>query len=275
MTSPINRKSSEWCYENTAGLLADQFNNSWIWIIEPSSMHDHIFSRYDNFVHGNLLGAPESFDNHGALQHLKELLKAGVDLVNHHLEGQEHEQVARLDNDDEVSQSSALDQNSISSSVQVQCQVKHDLPLVLVGFSKGCVVLNQFLHELADVESSTTPELKNFVGSISAWYWLDGGHSKETNTWITDEDVLVELATLKTKINVHVTPYQMSDPSRPYIGEEERVFVDTLKRLGADVTETLHFDGQTRSLKIHFRVLERIFDTECNPINFPAQFDKK
>ena len=104
----------------------------------------------------------------------------------------------------------------------------------------------------------STPGLRHFVQSISACYWLDGGHSKETDTWITDEDVLLELSKLKTKLNVHVTPYQIRDPNRRHIGEEERVFVDTLKRFGADVKETVYFDGVERSLKNHFRVLETI-----------------
>ena len=247
-----NRKWTDWCYEKTATLLATQFPKAWIWIVEPFTMHDGTFSCYDNFVTGNLLGAPENFENHDALQHLQLLLRSATDLVNGHIDGNENDQVCQLD-------STVCDGEDKTKPIDSdQDKVALDLPLAIIGFSKGCVVLNQFLFELKDAENN--PDLNEFVRSISAWYWLDGGHSKESNTWIIDEEVLQDLAKLKTQINVHVTPYQMKDMNRLHIGEQERLFVDTLKKLGADVTETLHFEDEKRSLENHFRVLGKISD---------------
>ena len=215
-------------------------------------MHDGTFSCYDNFVTGNLLGAPENFENHDALRHLQLLLRSAVDFVNGHFDGNENDQVCQLD--DATCDSEDKTVGTYHSKVAL------DLPLVFVGFSKGCVVLNQFLFELKDAENN--PDLNEFVRSISAWYWLDGGHSKESNTWIIDEEVLQDLTKLKTHIYVRVTPYQMKDMNRLHIGEQERLFVDTLKKLGADVTETLHFEDGKRSLENHFKVLEKISDVD-------------
>lgn len=59
----------------------------------------------------------------------------------------------------------------------------------MIGFSKGCVVLNQFLYEFQHIKSSDD-ELKSFISKIESMYWLDGGHSGGKNTWITSRTVL-------------------------------------------------------------------------------------
>ena len=71
-----------------------------------------------------------------------------------------------------------------------------------------------------------------------------------------DDLLLKLLASLKAEIQVHVTPQQVCDPHRSWIGEEEREFVDRLRYYGAKVEETLHFEQDERSLEKHFRVLE-------------------
>ena len=154
------------------------------------------------------------------------------------------------------------------------------LPLVLVGFSKGCVVLNQIVHELGNyveeegVEShnrkSPIPAAeiahkldhkrvqrgRDFVKRIKAFYWLDAGHSGTHDTWVTSDELLKTLSSLGAEIHVHVTPQQVCDPHRPWLGEEQRLFVSKLQQLGANVRETIHFEHDERSLEKHFRVLE-------------------
>ena len=240
---------ADWCYENTAKLLASQFPQAWIWMIEPVAREDEIFSCYNNFVREDLVEV-QCFDKRDALLHLQLLLRSAVDLVNGYFSGAEQEQVHQLN---KIAESE--DQMATADRDKV---VKLDIPIMLVGFSKGCVVLNQLLHELREAENK--PDLNHFVQSISAWYWLDGGHIMESHTWITDEDVLQDLAKLKVPINVLVTPYQVKDPNRPYIGDEERLFVDILKKLGADVKEKLYFENEELSLENHFKVLEKIHD---------------
>lgn len=58
-------------------------------------------------------------------------------------------------------------------------------------------------------------------------------------------------------INVHVTPYQVQDDHRPWLRKEEKAFTDLLKRLGCNITRTLHSNDSTISnLFTHFEVLE-------------------
>lgn len=56
-------------------------------------------------------------------------------------------------------------------------------------------------------------------------------------------------------IHIHVTPYQVHDERRPWIRKEEKAFGDLLRRLGAPVHRTLHFENQVASLYTHFEVL--------------------
>lgn len=91
---------------------------------------------------------------------------------------------------------------------------------------------------------------------LRAMYWLDAGHSGESGAYINDEELLSGLASLNVQVKVHVTPYQVRCPQRPWIGEEEAKFVAHLQQLGASVGEVVHFDGEERSLERHFRILE-------------------
>lgn len=72
--------------------------------------------------------------------------------------------------------------------------------LSLIGFSKGCAVLNQFIHEFhfAEQNSQSQPVMAKIIRKISSMYFLDGGHAGKNNTWITDQSLLQTLAKLGT-----------------------------------------------------------------------------
>ena len=131
-----------------------------------------------------------------------------------------------------------------------------DFPIILVGFSKGCVVLNQIVHELSNVTVGDDAGLRDFVSRISAMFWLDGGHGGESNTWITDEKYLYHLAWHIPSIKVHVTPYQIDDETRPWIGEEQGLFVEKLRTLGANIKVKKHFQDKEPSLAYHFKLID-------------------
>ena len=132
-----------------------------------------------------------------------------------------------------------------------------EFPVILVGFSKGCVVLNQIIYELSSALTGNDLHLRDFASRISTMYWLDGGHGGESNTWITDEKFLDHLATNVRSIRVHVTPYQIQDSSRPWIGREQKKFVEKLRSLGAkDLKVKVHFQDREPSLAFHFKLLE-------------------
>lgn len=143
--------------EEVAKMLSLKFEKSYILIIKPVKMELKTFSCFSNFVPCNHIGSPSHEPNHNALLHLSSLLHSVAEKTGH------------------------LDIGS-------------HLPLTIIGFSKGCVVLNQFLHELhyyhhlpTDHESHIGEE---FLNRIKKFIWLDGGHSGGKDTWITSPTIL-------------------------------------------------------------------------------------
>ncbi|KAH8267993.1 hypothetical protein KR018_001270 [Drosophila ironensis] len=67
--------------------------------------------------------------------------------------------------------------------------------LVLIGFSKGCVVLNQFIYEFHYLKTLTPDDssMCRLLSRITDMYWLDGGHGGQKNTWITSRSLLETL----------------------------------------------------------------------------------
>ena len=215
---------SNWCLENMVTILHKRFPHSNIWIIKPAKILKNIYSCYHNFLQCSIVGTPEYTECYGAISHLHQLLMNGAE-------------AATID---------------ISS-----------LPLVLVGFSRGYVVLNQMVHELDHVLHNHHPEgdaVKglddySFLKLVKEIYWLDSGHNGECGAWMTREKDVKALASLGAELYIHVTPQQVSDPLRVWIREEHTIFLEELKKLGAKVYDKLHFSDQPRCLENHFKVL--------------------
>lgn len=64
------------------------------------------------------------------------------------------------------------------------------------------------------------------------------------------------------RVHVHVTPYQIQDDRRPWIKKEEKLFSDILRRLGAPVERSVHFENVCPNLFIHFDVINVFKDRE-------------
>ena len=95
--------------------------------------HSHSIASANNITicpHSHSIGAPEFNTSHGAIPHLYLLLKDSI----HHACRQ--------------------------TSVELIEKDIISLPVLLIGFSKGCVVLNQILHELGNYISVTPPAFK-------------------------------------------------------------------------------------------------------------------
>ncbi|XP_065833321.1 mitochondrial protein C2orf69 homolog [Oscarella lobularis] len=242
MATGPNKEWTSFSYESTAARLAERFSDSNpnVFVVRPTRIVKETFSCFDNFVSSGIVGAPRHETSFGAWSHAIALI----------------------------------------GQLERQSQIDDELPWTLIGFSKGCVVLNQLCFEMAAMETLDAhgddssllgairaeakkrakdfemENVRRFYSRIREFYWLDGGHSGEENTWVTDETTLQVVARLVPRVRVHVTPYQMKDKSRPWLGKEEGVFVSTLKRFGADVIETVHFENRKRSLGIHFELLD-------------------
>uniref|UniRef100_A0A665WL04 Chromosome 2 open reading frame 69 n=1 Tax=Echeneis naucrates TaxID=173247 RepID=A0A665WL04_ECHNA len=219
-----------WSLEQVAFILGRRFPDRYIWVIRASRMYLHKFSCYHNFVESNMFGAPEHLPyipDSGAFHHLRALLSHGMERAN------------------------------LPNPLQLQGgadSIPSGFSLTLVGFSKGCVVLNQMVYELGGARAD--PQISPFIKCISSMYWLDGGHPGGSETWVTDKLVLKELAASGVSVHAHVTPYEVCDPMRAWVGREHGQFIKTLEEFGACPSKKLHFEDEPPSIDNHFRVIQ-------------------
>ncbi|XP_005366410.1 UPF0565 protein C2orf69 homolog [Microtus ochrogaster] len=262
---PENYQWENWSLENTAAILARRFPDSFIWVVKCSRMHLHKFSCYDNFVKSNMFGAPEHDPDFGAFKHLYMLLVNAFSLTQN---GSLSKTRSVWDKDGKGAncesnpcsspnggqENERTCGNADEAAVSFAPLSLNGASFTLVGFSKGCVVLNQLLFELK--EAKKDKNIDTFIRSIRTMYWLDGGHSGGSDTWVTYPEVLKEFAQTGITVHTHVTPYQVQDPMRSWIGKEHRKFVQILGDLGVQVTSQIHFAKETPSIENHFRVHE-------------------
>ncbi|CAG0889482.1 unnamed protein product [Darwinula stevensoni] len=212
-----NRRYARWDLESTAELLSSKFPKSHVMVVKPARMELKTFSCYDNFVQFTAEITPQIGGNWNAVAHLQLLLVSAFSLLNPPISMEKQE-------------------------------------LQLIGFSKGCVVLNQLLHEL-HFHKTTSLQVPDVLKRVVSMTWLDGGHAGGKDTWVVQRQVLQTFAQTGIGIDVHVTPYQVQDPNRPWIGKEEKRFSETLRALGAPIRRTLHFAEESPSLHLHFQLL--------------------
>ncbi|KAK9817136.1 hypothetical protein WJX72_010060 [[Myrmecia] bisecta] len=157
----------------------------------------------------------------------------------------------------------------------------------LVGFSKGGVVLNQVLSELAcfadlaaaggspssaqqapqgaspAVSATTEAQLPQpmsaFLQAIAQLHFLDVGLNSR-GAYMTDARVIASLGRQvqqpRLQIFLHGTPRQWDDARRPWIPQEKNMFVRLLDSSGVLVVEHKYFKGQEPSLLMHFEVID-------------------
>ncbi|CAL1582647.1 unnamed protein product [Knipowitschia caucasica] len=220
-----------WSLEWAARVLGRRFPDSDVWVVRASMMYLHKFSCYQHFVHCNMFGAPEHSGyvaGRGAFCHLRSLLSNAMQRASPPL--------------------------PLSPADGADSPLPADFSLTLVGFSKGCVVLNQLLYELPGARLD--PPMSGFVRRISDMFWLDGGHPGGSETWVTEREVLRELAQSGISVHAHVTPYEVCDPMRAWVGREHEAFVKTLEEYGACPSKKLHFEDEPASIENHFRVIQ-------------------
>uniref|UniRef100_A0A8C3THT3 Chromosome 2 open reading frame 69 n=1 Tax=Chelydra serpentina TaxID=8475 RepID=A0A8C3THT3_CHESE len=266
---PENFQWECWSLENIATILARRFPNSYVWVVKCSRMHLHKFSCYDNFVASNLFGAPEHNSDFGAFTHLHALLVNAFSITQNILLSQKSMYNFNKDATIAVCKSKSVPTTNGCPASERERNWEHsdnsamnfgtpsvtgEASFTLIGFSKGCVVLNQLLYELKEAKKDKNTDA--FIKNIRAFYWLDGGHSGGSNTWVTDPEVLKEFAETGIAVHAHVTPYQVFDTMRSWIGKEHKKFVQILEEFGVQVNKLLHFADEVPSLDNHFRVHE-------------------
>ncbi|XP_075975976.1 mitochondrial protein C2orf69 homolog isoform X2 [Anticarsia gemmatalis] len=302
-----NRHYVKWNLENTARMLGHSFPTKHILVVRPSRVEYKSFSCYDNFVPSNNAGIPEHTPTHNALHHLEKLLQAVTTRIKAMPTSELLEAVSsvslpeEIDIEDlhnaaihsperaEAGRSNGAATNSAAAQATEPEPVTDPLwwreklaldqsQLTLVGFSKGCVVLNQLIYEFHYTKTLTPGDvhMMRFMERVVDMYWLDGGHAGGKNTWITSRSLLETLTRLNVNVYIHVSPYQVQDEGRPWIGREEKAFTGLLKKLGAKVNRYLHEHVPCRSytLHMHFEVLADFKRMQDNlPVSMPDSSD--
>lgn len=224
--SKTSREYQCWNLISTGEILHRRFQNSTIVIIRPNEMKDGSFSRYSNFLPStNEYGDPLDYNTKDYF-------------ALHHLRSL-NEQIF----DDEKKSTSNI---------------------TLVGFSKGCVVLNQILSELTAFRlENSTDQLSQFISRFQRIIWLDGGHNngRQVMIWPTDENLLETLSFYNIEIELYVTPFQInsSNPHKKYHTEQyERLSKYLLLSTNKiNYKNQLLFSDQTPSINKHFELLTR------------------
>ena len=96
----------------------------------------------------------------------------------------------------------------------VSSKVRDSLPLVLVGFSKGAVVLNQIVTE----------SRWELLSKINSMYWLDSGNGSLEKAFPREN--IQALSSIS--IYLYATSYQLTSPRRPWIATEFQEFSTSL-----------------------------------------------
>lgn len=231
----------QWNLENTAKVLAHRFPDSLIMVVKPKEMMLNTFSIYSNFADFDENGIPTLFTNKRALTHIMKLYTNARDAYFNN-------KSCDSKVDSHACSESSSDGNDASHMTSCAAET-----IEIVGFSKGCVPLNQIMFEIATESQSS--EIETFISRIKSVYWLDAGHNGRKDTWITNDSVLEKIAATKIPLFVHVSPYQVKDPNRPWIGKEEKKFIQKLKVLKANLKETKHHFDEPGSIDNHFLIL--------------------
>ena len=186
-------------------------------------MKNEIHSSYVNFVQSDSVGTPQHYSNQQSWQHLSHLLKTAAQKLH-------------------------------GDGLSPNRMFKAEFTLDIIGFSKGCVPLNQLVYDMDGLEDTELAD--SFVGSVGCMYWLDGGHLGDSEMYVSKSSALAALASKRVNVQVHVTPYTMNMKGRLWMRREYYTFTDKLIKLGADLSKTFHFEGQGSSIENHFRVLQ-------------------
>lgn len=229
MESSLNKDYIEYNLDNTARILARRFPDGLIFVIKPSKMIFYSFSVYKNFLNFSDDGIP--FIGH-------------LPGNEHSVEGLTH--LVRLYNN----------ANRQMTPNNLEPRDGNGPTITLVGFSKGCVVLNQMMFEMFSSSEISDIDIQNFLRRLTSVYWLDSGHVGDRNAWLTDDTILSGMVQKGLQIYAHVTPYQVRDSLRKWIGKEEKKFIEKLRKLNGNVTEGRHFFDEPGSIDRHFELLK-------------------
>ena len=148
---------------------------------------------------------------------------------------------------------------------------------VLVGFSKGGIILNQILSEISIIETRSSNfgerglmEEMIFLRSISEFHFVDVGLNCP-GAYLTDSRKIKKIGEIfhqwhiskPLNIVLHGTPRQWCDSSRPWICEEKDKLAQLLRQEEASTgmisfKEVMYFANMSPSLQMHFEIIKAL-----------------
>ena len=183
------------CLESILKMLQIKFPKSSIMIIRPCKMNGHI-SIFSNFI-ANVDTYGQSVPSYKNGNGCKHLLEI-------------------------LSQLTANNKNK-------------QMRLHLIGFSRGCNVLNQLIYETAEQNVKNKQIANSLFCHVHSIYFLDGGNGGKRKTLPVDSNVIQNFIQNVIKVNgfrfhIYGTSYQWMDAERPWIGKEQQYFTSFIKQ---------------------------------------------
>jgi len=123
-------------------------------------------------------------------------------------------------------------------------------PVILVAFSKGGVPLNALLRDAARKGESNPAWLMQ----LDAAHFVDVGLPVPGAYPLSEQELLFLRQSVSPhfQLFVHGTPRQLSDPKRPFLGEEAEAFVVAARAAGLSTQRFDYGVGSERTLALHF-----------------------
>ncbi|CAA7050637.1 unnamed protein product [Microthlaspi erraticum] len=241
--------------QKVAEIIVSKFGNSVnAWVVE-ASLYNGPFAIYKDFVPSvNRCGEPKSYSPIGfpASSSIVSLLSTFLH---------------------EVLSSS----KSLTLINPVESADHHCPRTIVLGFSKGGVVMNQLLSEMSFLEETSTgiherneiiPASKeSFLNSISEVHYIDVGLNN-FRAYITDQNVVHRISQRLAqganmlRVVLHGTPRQWCDEQRGWILKEKDELVRLLKSEGEcsggklEVHERFYFGDRVADLQMHFEIID-------------------
>lgn len=226
ITDGLSRFIENYCYESIGERLHKCYPNHHVLIVRPKAFYKNTFAVYSQYLNiKDKQGTPD-FGGTGGGDEPKDAWKQVASILLERF-GPKLEQVETT----------------------------------IVGFSKGCTVVNGLIMQSENVSNYDWLVLKEIV-------LLDSGHNGQDLAWIVQEGTLrnafasskIELPRLVTGIS----DYQRE--GKPWIGQEYDVFCKEVQKIQEERKDLdwKQFEvkkaGKTASLDDHFRLLDEFFD---------------
>lgn len=135
------------------------------------------------------------------------------------------------------------------------------MPIHLVGFSRGGIVLNQMIWEATAVEES-------FWGRVESIMWIDSGNGGMQGAYPNKPEVIDRFCRLlkqfgrDCRMEIVGTPYQFGSQDRFWIAKEAREFANRLQQMECSCSIRMIYSSQTSSMEQHMESLFCIFPLE-------------